>query len=269
MGIKERILDYVRSSGPSTYAEIASRLGIDSIFVSAVLEDAWKNRELLRTPKFKFGRIYYFKDQISRVRQEIWNLLLPQERGILQKLVDQKVLIRSELEDDELEILKKFSIFFDSFRARVGDRIYQCWKHHSVSNEEVKSILASRLKEVRKPKEEKKFIRPKEDFREIIRNWFKRIGAKIEEEESRKKVIEWVISLPMPFGDQTYLVKAKNYKRKINEGDISLAYIKGMERKLPVIYISSAGFTQKALDFCKEHYKGLVTLITLEDVRKA
>jgi hypothetical protein len=72
----------------------------------------------------------------------------------------------------------------------------------------------------------------------------------------KKSEIEMHISVPSRIGSQDYYCKAKS-KSKVNDGDLSSAYIQGQARKLPVLFITTGELTKKAKEMLHKDFKGM------------
>lgn len=98
----------------------------------------------------------------------------------------------------------------------------------------------------------------KDEFFVKVREYLKSHEMKIKEYDIIKKgEVDLVISIPAAIGSVDYYCCAKKKKRS-NEGDLSTAYIKGQNKKLPVIYLSLGKVTKKAAEMLKKEFKGLV-----------
>ena len=73
----------------------------------------------------------------------------------------------------------------------------------------------------------------------------------------KKSDIEFTLAVPSRIGSQEYYCKAKS-KKKINDGDLSSAYIQGQAKKLPVIFITIGELTKKAKEMLAKDFKGMI-----------
>jgi len=72
----------------------------------------------------------------------------------------------------------------------------------------------------------------------------------------RNSEIDMTIKLPSAVGTVEYYCKAKN-KKKINDGDLSMAFIQGQNMKLPTLLISPGQLTKKAENILLKDLKGM------------
>lgn len=73
----------------------------------------------------------------------------------------------------------------------------------------------------------------------------------------KKSDIELSVAVPSRIGSQEYYCKAKS-KKKINDGDLSSAYVSGQAKKLPVIFITTGELTKKAKEMLIKDFKGMI-----------
>ena len=102
--------------------------------------------------------------------------------------------------------------------------------------------------------------KPKEkDFEKTIISFLNRKNINILEKQTIKKNREFnfVVKVPSNVGDLMYFVKAKN-KKKVNEGELLLAFTEGQNLKLPTIYVTNAETTKKAINYMEKNMKGLL-----------
>ena len=107
--------------------------------------------------------------------------------------------------------------------------------------------------------EEKSLVFPEDDdFFNTIKDFFEKSGIEIVDFEPIRKGSEhdFVITLPSNVGVLNYYCKAKS-KAKINEGDLSTAFVQGQIKKLPIIFITVGNLTKKAEDLLSKEFKNM------------
>ena len=100
---------------------------------------------------------------------------------------------------------------------------------------------------------------PKDDlFFNELKSFFKKKSIKIIDFNSIRKSseLDFIISLPSNVGNLTYFCKAKS-KKKINDGDLSSAFIQGNIKKLPVLFITKGDLTKKARSLLSTEFKSM------------
>lgn len=100
----------------------------------------------------------------------------------------------------------------------------------------------------------------KDEFLEQINSFLVSNSIEVMEEQivKKKKEIDMVVKVPSNVGHLHYFVAARN-KKNISDGDLSLAYHKGQERKLPVLFLSPGKLSKKAEGYVNNTLKGFLT----------
>ena len=75
-------------------------------------------------------------------------------------------------------------------------------------------------------------------------------------EGSKRSEEEFIISVPTPVGGVKYYARAKD-KKTCNEGDLSMAFVQGQNRKLPVLFITSGKITKNAGEMLQKEFSGM------------
>jgi len=126
-------------------------------------------------------------------------------------------------------------------------------KNEKQKIEEEKKKFENEKKTREQPKEEQKTLK-KETAKETenqflakIKEYCKQKNVEIIETTiiKKKTEIDLILSVPSVVGKVRYYCKAKD-KKKISEGDLSSAVIKGQTKKLPALFLSTGELTTKA-----------------------
>ena len=90
--LDEEILLFVKRNGPSTPIDIAQKMGVNSIIITAVLVDAMSQNKILRS-KRKIGssKYYFYPEHLSTLQRKIADGLNLKEKELLQKLLKEMV----------------------------------------------------------------------------------------------------------------------------------------------------------------------------------
>ncbi|MBN2142037.1 hypothetical protein JW711_01785 [Candidatus Woesearchaeota archaeon] len=97
----------------------------------------------------------------------------------------------------------------------------------------------------------------KDSFFQDVRRYLEKSGIAIKDyKKHRKTEIDLFVFVPTQIGSQEYYCKAKS-KKKINDGDLSSAYIQGQNTKLPIIFLTPGELTKKAEGMLKSEFKGM------------
>tara|TARA_Y100000310_G_C20689449_1_gene821246 strand:- start:331 stop:1320 length:990 start_codon:yes stop_codon:yes gene_type:complete len=73
----------------------------------------------------------------------------------------------------------------------------------------------------------------------------------------KNREINFLVKIPTDIGNLAYMVKAKN-KKKLNEGELLLAFTEAQNEKLPLIFLTNGETTKKAQEYMIKNMKGLV-----------
>ncbi|MBW2983744.1 hypothetical protein KY361_01370 [Candidatus Woesearchaeota archaeon] len=115
--------------------------------------------------------------------------------------------------------------------------------------------IENEVKQETKPKVEKDVTSPL--IKQLEKYFSKNNIQTIERNIIRKgSEIEFVINVPSSVGSLTYFCKAKS-KKRINDGDLSSAFIQGQTKKLPVLFLTKGTLTKKAQEMLENEFKGM------------
>ena len=106
--------------------------------------------------------------------------------------------------------------------------------------------------------QKKKELDEKDIFLAKIRKYFQQKNIQISYYEiiKRKNEIDLTVNVPSAVGNIQYYCKAKN-KRKINDNDISSAFLKGNQKKMPVLFLTTGDIIKKTQDKLSNEFKGI------------
>jgi hypothetical protein len=134
-------------------------------------------------------------------------------------------------------------------------RIKEASRERKEEKKEAKPVIEVQ-KELGKPAEE--LEKEKDVFFKKIWEYFKLNDIQIIDYKiiRKKSEIDLTIEVPSRIGSQEYYCKAKS-KAKVNDGDLSSAYVQGQSRKLPVIFLTTGEMTKKAKEMLSKDFKGM------------
>jgi len=98
----------------------------------------------------------------------------------------------------------------------------------------------------------------KDDFLDVLKDYFKKDDVKIDKVKIVKSssLIECIVKIPTPLGDMTYFCDARN-KKRINDGDLSTAFLNGQLNNLPVLFVTPGSLTKKA-ESMLQNFKNMI-----------
>ncbi len=282
--LENQILNYVRMSGPVLPLQVSKAIGKDLLFSGAILSQlVSKKMILISHAKIGGSPVYYDKGQEPKLSILYGNLPL-KEKEAYNLLREKKILLDRNQEPSIRVALRQIRDFAMPFKTTVDGNEELFWRWYTATEAEIKALFGKKEEqgkiekpevkvkiEVEKPKVEikveQKKIEIKQKRLEVEDEFLKQINGfmdlnKIEvlEEQivKKKKEIDMVVKVPSNVGALYYFVAARN-KKKISDGDISLAYHKGQEKKLPVLFLSSGELSKKAEGYINNNLKGFLT----------
>ena len=128
-------------------------------------------------------------------------------------------------------------------------------------SQEFKGTQQQKLKERIEKLPEKRGRKPKEKedlFLKDLTRFFEKNRIKMISSEvvKRNSEIDFVVEIPSVVGNLQYYCKAKN-KKRINDSDLSTAYVKGQLKKLPVLVLSPGELSSKAQEMLAKELSNL------------
>ena len=95
-------------------------------------------------------------------------------------------------------------------------------------------------------------------FLDEIKKYFGKNSIEVLEENLLRKGAEYnfVIRLPSSVGELSYFCVAKS-KKRVNDGDLSSAFINAQSRKLPLLFLTRGGLTKRAQEMLENDFKGM------------
>ncbi len=287
MDTKEQILNFIRIKGPVLPVQISKEIKSDILIASAYLSELASNKKLkISCVKVGGSPLYYLPGQEVGL-QKFSSDLHEKEKKIYDLLNQKKVLRDNELDPLSKTTIRKIKDFAVPLQVNYKSSIEIFWRWHLLPTEEAEKIIKLIIKspetreketkiekaeekpqkvedehikeEEQKPlKKIKKPLIPKIDFINQTTAYFKKNNIELVEKNILRKnsEIDFIIKVPSSVGSLIYFCKSKN-KKRINEGDISSAYIQSQSKKLPVLFLTTGELTKKAKEMLEKEFKGM------------
>ncbi|MBI2652916.1 hypothetical protein HYX00_05620 [Candidatus Woesearchaeota archaeon] len=283
METRDKILEIIKLKGPVLPFQISKEIGSNILMASAHLAELTASNKL-KTSTIKVGGspLYYLPGQEAMLQGYTANMN-DKEKKAFDLLSQNKILRDSEQEPVIRVALREIKDFAVPLNVNYNNNVERFWKWYLTSNEEAEKLIKSKLEIIEKPiekkfeeklsekiqeikqqkieeklpiqkqlkekKEPRKYKeREKEDhFLNNIIKFFEKNKISVISSEIIKKNLEmdFVVEIPSVVGNLQYYCKAKN-KKRINDSDLSSAYVKGQFKKLPVLMISTGDLSAKA-----------------------
>lgn len=270
MDNKTKILGIIRIRGPVSPTQMARELRVESYLASAMLSELVSSKEL-RISSLKVGSspVYYLPEQRPNLEQFVGNLN-EKDRRTFYLLKEKKILKDSDQEPLIRVSLRNIKDFAVPLEVSHDGKTEVFWRWHTLPAKDtedlVKDLLGMKEKEVEKKPElrpvqklEKKVktkpLEQRSEFLKKVNDYFKRYEINVIQEQILKKnMVEYVIKLPSAVGELLYFCNAID-KKKLSEGDLAGAYVKGENKKLPVLIITTGELTKSAKDSLEKDFK--------------
>ncbi|MBU0615311.1 MAG: hypothetical protein KJ601_04420 [Nanoarchaeota archaeon] len=198
-----------------------------------------------------------------------WYLLSNQEAEKMIKQIVDPVAEKTEEVQNKLEgaekPLEKIEEPLDELKPeKVREEINPVKedKKEQIQNklEELPKKIPAKPETLQKPIETKKENKPKPvdlDFLKEVEDYFQANKIEVLEKELiRKTEIDFKIRIPSSVGSLTYYCKAKS-KLKLNDGDLSSAFIQAQSKKLPCLFLSKGDLTKRAAEMLDKEFSGM------------
>ena len=292
--LREKIVDIVKSKGPVLPVQISKEIGTNILMASAHLAELTASKRLkISNVKVGGSPLYYLAGQEAMLQKFAGNFN-DKEKKAFDLLSQSRILMDSEQEPVIRVALREIKDFAMPLNVTYNNRTEIFWKWYLETDEEAEKLIKTKLgiekpeekkiepikqlkekpisKEVKevqqqKPKEptekapEKRGRKPKEKedlFLKDLMKFFEKNKINVVSSEiiKRNSEIDFVVEIPSVVGNLQYYCKAKS-KKRINDSDLSTAYVKGQLKKLPVLVLSPGALSSKAQEMLTKELSNL------------
>lgn len=104
---------------------------------------------------------------------------------------------------------------------------------------------------------------PIHNFLQILSRNKIKVITKDEIEKNKKYQLH--VELKTVFGHQHYIIILKNSETPVGVTELIDIFMEGLEEKIPIVFVSSSGFTEKAVQYQKNNMRHFIHLLALED----
>lgn len=157
--LNEKVLNFVRQSGPVLPVHVAREVKMDPLFASAVLSDL-RSQNLIEISKGKIGGspVYYVQGQEPKL-QMLLKYLSDKPKRAFEILKEKKLLREKECEPWLRVALRDIKDFAMPLVADINGDEEVFWKWYLLPDEEAENIVKGMIKPKEVPKED---VKPKE-----------------------------------------------------------------------------------------------------------
>jgi len=277
----QKVLDLIKTKGPILPIQLAKEIDTTSLLASAVLSElTGKKKVFISHANIGSSPVYYVPGQESKL-QMLYNYLQEKEKKAYD-LLKQKKILRDKTTEPVIRVaLRQIKDFAKPFTTEATGQKELFWKWYLIPNSEAETLLKQRFKpkqklipktiekqqkviektkrELKKPAEKKKIILVKDEFSEKLNFYFSKNNIQILQKNviKKNKEIELLVKIPSAVGETIYYCKSKN-KKKINDSDLSSAFVQGQFKKLPVLFLTTGDLTKKATEMLNKEFKNII-----------
>lgn len=287
----ERVEAVMRQKGPTIPNEIRMALGEgDTFTIGAVLSEMTSKGKVKITSVKKGGSPYYYLVGQEHLLERVSSSLNEKDLRAMQLLKGRKILYDKDLDPLMRVALRQIKDFSKTIEVNHQGEQKLFFKYYLTPASEAENMIKEFLGikkpvepvvekiplevVIEKPKIAEKIIEPPKiinreiqekiiekptgEFEEEIHSYFKKKGISILEKDiiRRQTEIDFIIKIPSPAGDLTYYCKARN-KQKLNDKDLSAAYVESQEKKLPVLFLITGELTKKATEMLQTKFRSI------------
>jgi len=277
---KQKILELIKIKGPIIPAQISKEINSDILMSSAHLSElSSEGRVKVSNVKIGGTPLYYLPGQEPQL-QNFSDNLHEKERKAYEILKEKKILRDNKLEPVIRVALREIKDFAVPLQVTYQNNKEIFWKWYLLNKEETESLIKPMLTKKEEPIETKK-IEPKKEikpqtkeqikkeikerplradttssFLQELKSYFNRNKINIKNEQIIRKnsEIDFILEIPSTIGSLEFYCKAKN-KKRINDSDLSSAYVQGQLKKLPVLFLTKGDLTKKAKEILNAEFK--------------
>lgn len=283
---KQKIIDLIKTSGPSFPTRISREAGISPLFIGALLSEMVSEKKLVMS-RMKVGSspLYFLQGQEATLEGFI-QYLNSKEQEAVYRLRDAKVLDDSNQDPAMRIALRKVHDFAIPITVRSDNEEKLFWKFFTITDSEAKQHIeealgltkpkkepiVEQIKEVKKQQVKEEPVieapvkaskeKPLKDrkpnaFSTDVKDFLSTKDIEVLEEIMFKpKEYHARIRLDTPFGKQELYLIAKE-KKKIVEDDLALAVHKAQTERMPA-YLLAKGDIDKTAKPYLDQWKNLL-----------
>lgn len=152
---KEAILNVINANGPSLPVQIARQTNLSLLFASAYLSELYNERKV-KMSHMKVGSspLYYFQGQ-EHLLENFIQYLNNKEKEAFTLLKNQRILDDEKMEPAIRVALRAIKDFAVPIRVKLGNDSRLFWKHHLISDDEIRNLPQSAVAHKKEQKPEK------------------------------------------------------------------------------------------------------------------
>ena len=140
--MKDKILNYVVTTGPVGTTQVSRYFRIDSMYAGAYLSELVDSKKIKYTFKKVGGSpLYYVDSQKPRLESSLADQLNQREKEVVAKLKEKRILKEDFLDPVERVVVKDLKDFAVQIVVNYKNLKHVFWKWHMIPKEESESII--------------------------------------------------------------------------------------------------------------------------------
>lgn len=221
---------------------------------AASIESSPLANELVKNEELGAGVVQPDSEALKDIKSGHDKIIQPVE---LQKSVHEveevsEIVSKKKVKEKQAKKPKRVS---SKKKAAESLKVVEEKKHDEAIQDDMSGNLTGFSVSDEEPKDGVKEL-PKDEFVEMLMDFFNENKIEVTQSEVIKKgtEIDFLLGVDSAVGKVMYYCKARK-KKRINEGDLSVAFIQGQFRKLPVLFLTTGDFDNKAQEMLKKEFK--------------
>jgi hypothetical protein len=290
METNEKILSIVKARGPLLPVQVAKEINDNILMTSARLSELLTSRQIkISSVKVGGSPLYYFQGQESKLQDFAGNLQQKEKEAY--ELLKQNRILRDTSQEPAIRVaLRQIKDFAVPLQVNYEAKAEIFWKWYLTDSNETQLIIRKLLdkkniiesahkpeaikgtideketaikneaqKELRKDITKKARKADKDEFLNGVQQFLNKNKINILERKEIKKhqELDFILELPTTIGRVKYFCKAKG-RKKINESDLSTAFVNAQSKNLPLLFLTTGSLTKKAKEMLNNEFKNVI-----------
>ena len=231
--IKDKILDFLKTNGPSLPVQISRHISMDSIFASAFLSELLSEQKLKISSMKVGGSPLYYVNGTEEKLEKYSEYLKSKEKEAYELLKEKKFLKDKNQETAIRVALRSIKDFAKPFEYKEN----LIWRYFLKNKEE--------YYEKEEPKKKEK---PKSDFVIKVLEFLKNQNWTVIKEISHKqKECNCLVKINSDLGPIIFYTNAKD-KKSVTENDLNKVLREAQAIPLPAFHLSTGEPNKKAIE---------------------
>lgn len=305
--VKQKIINFLRTKGPSLPIHIAKETNLNTLFASAFLSEL-SSEKALKISNLKVGGspLYYLEETVGML-ENFYSYLPGKEKEAFLMLKTNLILQDNELHPAIRVSLRNIKDFSFPFTIKTDNQEILFWRYFKINEQEAKEKAEEKIskskpkiiqpqiqqkpipqiqikqeqkekitkefrkdeeKPILKTKEKKEKIKEESSFVKKVKEQLEQANIEIlEEKEKASKELQAVVRVDSNVGKIMFFVVIKD-KKAISDTDLAVSLQKAQGLKLPLLFLSDGKPNKKAETYLQE-WKTLIKFRSLRGLNES